>query len=135
MRFRMCLALLLLTGWAVAAPAPEATAQQVALAWLALVDAENYADSWTQAAALFRGNVTQAQWQSAAASARGPVGALKARQVQSATFRRDLPGAPDGEYVVIQFSTAFRGKASAIETVTVMKDQDGTWRVAGYYLK
>ena len=100
-----------------------------------LVDGGNYADSWTQAATLFRDNVTQAQWQSAAESARGPVGALKARQVQSATFRRDLPGAPDGEYVVIQFASAFRGKASAIETVTVMKDRDGSWRVAGYYLK
>ncbi|MBV9696265.1 MAG: DUF4019 domain-containing protein [Gammaproteobacteria bacterium] len=135
MRFRMCMALLLLTGWAVAAPAPEAAAQEVARAWLVLVDGGNYADSWTQAATLFRDNVTQAQWQSAAESARGPVGALKARQVQSATFRRDLPGAPDGEYVVIQFASAFRGKASAIETVTVMKDRDGSWRVAGYYLK
>ncbi|MBV8784094.1 MAG: DUF4019 domain-containing protein [Gammaproteobacteria bacterium] len=135
MRFRMCMALLLLTGWAAAAPAPEAAAQEVALAWLGLVDGGNYADSWTQAATLFRDNVTQAQWQSAVESARGPVGALKARQVQSATFRRDLPGAPDGEYVVIQFTSAFRGKASAIETVTVMKDRDGSWRVAGYYLK
>ena len=65
MRFRMCMALLLLTGWAAAAPAPEAAAQEVALAWLGLVDGGNYADSWTQAATLFRDNVTQAQWQSA----------------------------------------------------------------------
>ena len=135
MRFRLCVVLLLLSGGAAAAPGPEAAAQEVARAWLALVDGGNYADSWTQAATLFRANVTEAQWQSAAEGARGPVGALKSRQVQSASFRRDLPGAPDGEYVVILFASAFRGKASAIETVTVMKDKDGSWRVAGYYLK
>jgi hypothetical protein len=27
------------------------------------------------------------------------------------------------------------GKATAIETVTPMKEDDGTWRVAGYYIK
>ncbi len=29
-----------------------------------------------------------------------------------------LPGAPDGEYVVIEFITSFSNKKSAIETVT-----------------
>lgn len=137
MRMRMCVVLLLLAplGLAAAAPAPEVAAQDAALAWLALLDAGQYADSWAQAATLFRQNLTQAQWQSAAEAARTPFGALKTRSLQSATFRRDLPGAPDGEYVVMQFTTAFRGKASAIGTVTAMKDPDGSWRVAGDYIK
>ncbi len=44
-------------------------------------------------------------------------------------------GAPDGEYVVIQFETSFEHKRSAIETVTPMMDRDGKWRVSGYYIK
>jgi hypothetical protein len=68
-------------------------------------------------------------------AARSPLGQLKSREVSSASFSRTLPGAPDGEYVVFQFSTSFENKASAIETVTAMKDQDETWRVAGYYIK
>ena len=46
-----------------------------------------------------------------------------------------LPGAPDGEYVVIQYATTFENKKSAIETITPMLDGDGKWRVSGYYIK
>jgi hypothetical protein len=45
-----------------------------------------------------------------------------------------LPGVPDGEYVVIQFSTVLEKKAAATETVTPMKGPDGHWRVSGYYI-
>jgi hypothetical protein len=46
-----------------------------------------------------------------------------------------LPGAPDGEYVVIQFETSFENKKSAIETVTPMIEINGGWRVSGYFIK
>ncbi len=46
-----------------------------------------------------------------------------------------LPGAPDGEYVVIQYNTEFENKKVAIETITPMLDDDGKWRVSGYYIK
>lgn len=46
-----------------------------------------------------------------------------------------LTGAPDGQYVVIQFESSFEKKKSVIETVTPMLDQDGQWRVTGCYIK
>jgi hypothetical protein len=46
-----------------------------------------------------------------------------------------MPGAPDGEYVVIQYQTTFEHKNSAVETVTPMLDNDGQWRVSGYYIR
>jgi hypothetical protein len=46
-----------------------------------------------------------------------------------------LSGAPDGEYVVIEYETSFEKKRNGIETITPMKDADGEWRVAGYFLK
>jgi uncharacterized protein DUF4019 len=110
-------------------------AQQSAQNWLALVDAEKYGQSWGEAAQLFKKAVTQSQWESAARAARGPLGKLLSRKVQSADFKRELPGAPDGEYVVIQYASSFENKKSAIETVTPMKDKDGAWRVSGYYIK
>ena len=42
---------------------------------------------------------------------------------------------PDGQYVVIQFTSSFENKKSAIETITPMLDPDGQWRVSGYYIK
>jgi hypothetical protein len=113
----------------------EKAAQQSAQSWLALVDAGKYGQSWSEAAQLFKQAVTQSQWESAVRGAREPLGKLQSRKLQSAEYRRSLPGAPDGEYVVIQYATSFESKKSAIETVTPMKDKDGVWRVSGYYIK
>ena len=125
----------LMTPLAMSLEPREAAAESTARAWLALVDAGSYDESWSAAAALFRQNVPKAQWQSAASNARGPLGALKSRTLQSATFKSTLPGVPDGEYVIIRFASSFENKASAIEIVTPMKDPDGKWRVSGYYIR
>jgi len=104
-------------------------------AWLAVVDAERYDDSWEQACTLFRGAVSKDQWVRQAAGVRGPLGPVLSREVASAEYTTKLPGAPDGEYVVIQYRTKFQNKAGAIETVTPMRDQDGVYRVSGYYIR
>jgi Protein of unknown function (DUF4019) len=130
-----------ITLWAATVPAatpaatPEAAAQSAALAWLGLIDAGNYAQSWSSASSLFRQKVSELQWQSAAAGARAPFGALKSRTLLSVSLKSALPGAPDGQYVVIQFASSFEHKAHAVETVTPMLDTDGKWRVSGYYIK
>jgi Protein of unknown function (DUF4019) len=113
----------------------EKAAEAAAKAWLALVDAGNYTESWSQASSLFRKQLTVDQWKSAVRSAREPFGRVLSRQVESARYTKSLPGAPDGEYVVIQYDTSFEKKKSAVETVTPMKDTDGVWRVSGYYVK
>jgi hypothetical protein len=46
-----------------------------------------------------------------------------------------LPGAPDGEYVVFDYSSSFEQKSAANERVTTVKDTDGVWRVVGYFVK
>ncbi len=112
-----------------------AQAQVAAKSWLALTDSAKYGQSWDAAASLFKGAVTKADWEKAIRAVRAPLGAVKARKVKSATFTRTLPGAPDGEYVVIQFESQFENKAAAIETVTPMHDKDGAWRVSGYFIK
>ncbi|MGD0491197.1 MAG: DUF4019 domain-containing protein [Steroidobacteraceae bacterium] len=114
---------------------PEAAAESAAQAWLVLVDAGNYSASWSTASSFFRQRVSQSQWQAAAGNARAPLGALKSRQIQSATYAQSVPGAPDGQYVILKFASSFENKASAIETITPMMDTDGTWRVSGYYIR
>ncbi len=112
-----------------------AVAEKVTLSWLSLTDQGRYEQSWTDAASLFQAAIPAADWVRSLTAVRSPLGQLKSREVASATFARTLPGAPDGEYVVFQFSTSFENKASAVETVTAMKDEDEAWRVAGYYIK
>jgi uncharacterized protein DUF4019 len=66
---------------------------------------------------------------------RKPLGKNLSRVVKSKKYSTSLPGAPDGEYVMIQFKASFESKKSAIETVTPMLGEDGLWRVSGYYIK
>jgi hypothetical protein len=114
---------------------PEELAQQSADAWLALVDSGKYAESWQEASQLFKAAVTKEQWQSKLRASRDPFGKMLTRKLKSATYTKTLPGAPDGEYVVIQYESSFEHKQSAVETVTPMLDKDGSWRVSGYFIK
>ena len=119
-------------------PAPTATNQAAivsAQTWVALVDAEKYARSWEDAAAVAKGMVNQSVWESGIRAARAPLGKLVSRKFKSAQATTALPGAPDGSYVVIQFDTVFEHKAIAVETITPMLEKDGQWRVSGYYIK
>jgi opacity protein-like surface antigen len=110
-------------------------AREAAKSWIAVVDSGKYAESWTQASSYFRKQVSAEQWENAVRSARGPLGRLLARDFKSAEYSRTLPGAPDGEYVVIQYDGSFENKKEALETVVAMKEKDGDWRVGGYFIK
>lgn len=118
-----------------AAEKPEDAAQAAAEAWLPLVDAGDYDASWDAAAKIFRQSVTKEQWKQAATAARGPLGKLVSRKVKSREYKEQLPGAPDGKYVILQYDSVFENKASAVETVVPMAEADGKWRVSGYFIR
>ena len=113
----------------------EAAAVKAAEQWLTLVDEGRYSESWQEAAGYFRSAVGKEQWKQAMQAARKPLGKLVSRKAGSTTFKTSLPGAPDGEYVIIVFETSFENKKAAVETVTPMVDEDGKWRVSGYFIK
>lgn len=127
---------LLMLGCRPSAPSPqEQAATDAALSWLALVDSARYAESWDEAAAVFKTAVPQEQWVGTLKTLHSPVGRTESRNVIKREYMTSLPNAPKGEYVVIQFKTNFENKKSAVETVTPMVDTDGKWRVSGYYVK
>ena len=111
----------------VAVPAAEA--------WLKMVDAGKHGESWDAAAESFRKSVTKNKWRQQLQAVRGPLGKVRSRKLTSTVFTTSLPGAPDGSYVVIQFQAVFENKKQAVETVTPIKGDDGTWQVSGYYVK
>jgi len=113
----------------------EAAAEAAARSWLEGIDAGDYAASWDATAPLFQGAVEREKWGETLRAVRQPLGSLVSRTLKSATYTKTLPGAPDGEYVVVQFDTSFENKGSAVETVTPMKAPDGSWRVSGYYIR
>ena len=110
-------------------------AERAARDWLALADAADASGTWAAAASLFRRAVTEDEWARSLNAARTPLGAVVSRTLRDGRPANELPGAPDGEYVVFQFDTQFERKRAAIETVTPMRDADGSWRVAGYFIR
>lgn len=115
--------------------ATEKIAVEAAEKWLELIDKGEIGESRNQAASVFKNAVTAEQWQQSLAAAHLPLGKAVSRRLKSKKYATELPGAPDGEYVVIEFETAFENKKNAVETVVPMKDADGEWRVSGYFVK
>ena len=102
--------------------------------WLHVIDAGKYGESWDQASKLFQGALTRDRWISAMSGGRKPLGDLVKRYLKSADYKKALPGAPDGEYFVIQFGVTYTAKADAVETVAAVLE-GGEWKAAGYFIK
>ena len=117
-----------------AAETSDAAALQAAEAWLKLIDAGQYGASWDEASSIFRKAVSRAVWEKQAAAAREPLGKVLGRKVATKQLTHELPGAPDGTYVVLIFDTRFEHKERGRETVTMMLD-DGRFRGAGYFIR
>lgn len=104
-------------------------------AWLTHIDNEKYAESWSKAATIFKNAITTSQWEQSVSTVRKPFGKLVSRKVAKQGHYTSLPGAPDGNYYVIQYTSKFDNKAKAIETITTVKNEDGVWDVSGYFIK
>ena len=115
--------------------ASEKAATAAAQAWLARIDSGSYATSWKEASGYFRGASTEKGWVDALTGVRKPLGNLVSRKLAKSQNAQSLPGAPDGNYVVMQFDTSFANKKSAVETVTFIEEKDGKWKAPGYYIK
>lgn len=126
----ICLALLLST----LSFASDNAGQISAVGWAELVDSGAYGESWEKAAPIFQSQVSKAQWEDALNKVRSPLGNLISRDVAEAKAYTSLPGAPDGQYLVVTTKTKFQNNASATETLTVTKVGDA-WLIAGYFIK
>lgn len=136
----ICLVFILLASPAFAEEKPGKPAQAeaatvAALVWLGHVDEGDYAKSWETAAEYFRGAVSSEAWSGLMKGVREPLGKVVERKALEPEHHTSLPGAPDGEYYIVTFDTAFEHKEKARETVTMMLDKDGIWRACGYFIK
>jgi hypothetical protein len=112
-----------------------AAGEAAAKTWLALVDAGDYDASWNQSAASFQAAVPRARWLTGIVKLREPLGKLVSRTPSSPRFAESLAGAPNGEYVSIEYDSEFENKKDAVETVTTKHEKDGSWKVMGYQLR
>jgi hypothetical protein len=108
------------------------TPAEVARTWLMAADTGSGAETWALAAPLFQDRISSEQWQKQLTAVRAPLGVVGKRTLTSATHAASVPGAPNADYEVVKFQTEFEHKPNAIETVTTVRQPDGSWRVLDY---
>ena len=116
-------------------PTNEEAARTAAEDWLALVDGDKFVESWQKLDPSFAKKVGRKKWTSSLTEIRARIGKLNSRKFASAEYTKELPGAPEGEYVVVQFDCGFEKRPAALEKVTLILGRDLSWRVAGYSVK
>ena len=109
-------------------------AQKEARNWLALTDRGDGLASWRAAGKQFQSAITADKWADSLRMVRPPLGALIERSVLSTQFMKNIPGAPDGDYAVLEFRASFANKTDSRETISLEHEADGAWRVIGYFI-
>lgn len=120
---------------AVAETETERNALAAVRPWLELVDSGDYAEAWRTAAPYLKIALTEEEFIKSLTAVRDTLGTVKSREMSSIQYTTTLPSAPDGEYVIIHFKATLERKKGAVETVVPMLQDDGHWRISGYYLR
>tara|TARA_B100000902_G_scaffold12252_1_gene14927 strand:- start:63266 stop:63667 length:402 start_codon:yes stop_codon:yes gene_type:complete len=103
--------------------------------WISLIDNKKYKLSWEKSDDLVKNMISIENWEVIMNGARSPLGDMLERTILSNEFKSEVPGAPDGEYIIIIYESKFENKNSALETITARKNKDNLWKVVGYYIK
>ncbi len=109
-------------------------ATDAAVRFLYLVDNGDYAKSWETSSKHMKAAVTGEEWNRQIAEIRDKVGAIVERSRDDVSYLEGAGDLPEGEYVVITFDSSFKQRPAATETVTLAREENGEWLVAGYFL-
>lgn len=108
-------------------------ATEDAKAWLALVDAGNYDQAWSDAAGRLR-KTDKADWIASTKTMREALGALVRRHPSGVVMTKSVAGLSSGDYALVFFTTAYEKNPEATEKLTMVMD-GGTWRTVTYTAK
>lgn len=111
---------------------PDKLAQKAVESWVSKWDAGKYDESYELLAQMTRDTFDKRKWFVYWSAARKPLGALKSRKLKETTLIKSLRNAPDQEGATLQFESSFENRSSVLETFGLVREKDGTWRVANY---
>jgi len=79
--------------------------------------------------------VTRQKWIEGITSARKPFGEFVKRTPTKFARSHSMPGAPDGDYSIIEFDTEFANGKRASEHIIWMLGEREVWSVSGYFIR
>ncbi len=107
---------------------------KAAVSWLEFVDEGAFEKSWQHLHPSLKSEVGEIAWKGMLTQVHDAMGQSTSRTRVGAKYTQQLPEAPPGEYVVVQYETRFK-MGTMIETVVPRKGSDGRWRVSGYFVR
>mgnify|MGYP001181025233 CR=1 FL=1 len=110
----------------------DAVAVSVAESFLDLIDHQDYQASWEQGSFMLQREFSPQEWRRELEPIRPLFGTPLSRSLIVLRQRERHPGYPDGQYALISFESTFSQKAQAVETLLLVKEPDGEWRVLRY---
>ncbi len=121
-------------------PPDQRQALNAAERWLEAVDAQRYANAWAMGAATLKGSVERKAFNDGMRDLRKDYGRVVLRKVAKMAYVGSPPapedgGPKEGAQISILFDTKFVRNRTATEEVMMDLEQDGLWRVAGYYIR
>jgi hypothetical protein len=114
--------------------ARDAAATAVAAQWLVLMDAADYHASWDTSSPLFQRSIGRDQWNENMTQVRAPLGAVVSRSLSTLDFSTEVPKAPKGRYITIEYDTSFDNRPGSAERVALAEEAN-EWKVSGYYIQ
>lgn len=113
----------------------DAQSYAKAQAFLAKIDTGDWAGSWNVAGDFIQSQVPVDGWSATVQPVREPLGAVTSRTLKSVEQTKQLPGAPEGDYEVLQFTTTFEADDKVLtETLIMIRTEDG-FDVAGFFIR
>jgi hypothetical protein len=118
-------------------PDPEKVrkATVAAMDFLQLIDAQQYETARKEGATLLKERETLTGWIAKLSGVRSDLGPAMDRKQIEVSYSTTAKDSPDGEYVMLTYSTQYQKKIAVSETIIVMLDKNRGWRVAGYFFK
>lgn len=136
-------AALLLAALATAAPAQQppltpaaaiTAADSAATTWFAVLAAQGYVASWEMASPPFQQRIRREDWPVNADRFREQFLRAGLRRLVESYYRLAVPPQDPGEYVTLRYLTDVMPERQVSEIVLLIRDPEGTFRVADYVL-
>ena len=117
------------------ATAAEAEARAIAGPWLESLDQGEYVQSWQVAAPAFQEGVPVEAWAERMRLTREQIGPLVGRTFAEARYSAEVPNAPPGEYVFVEYLSKFQNAPPTVESVVLRKAEYDGWQVAAMAIR
>lgn len=103
--------------------------------FIAAVDAGDWTRSYDVAGEFFQSQTSADEWAAMVQPVRGKLGSVEERRLANVQKVQSLPGAPDGDYEILQYQTKFSNESIiSTETVILVRNADG-FDIAGYFIR